>query len=97
MFRHIFPKIRIVKFANSLPQLRAETSWKHEETVLIYHKKTGDGRTADHKVFHEENESRLQHRYGVVVQDLFSYWIQCNFAKNKTAQETIKTLQKSCR
>ena len=31
---------------------------------------------ADHKVSSEDNESRLQHRHGVVVQDVYSCWIQ---------------------
>ena len=32
--------------------------------------------TADHKVLNEENESRLHHRYAVVVQELAAQWIQ---------------------
>ena len=36
--------------------------------------KNGDAFTADLKVLSDENESGLQHRYAVVVQDLSSCW-----------------------
>ena len=32
--------------------------------------------TADHKVLNEEQESRLLHKYAVVVHDLATQWIQ---------------------
>ena len=32
--------------------------------------------TADHKVLSEESESRKNHRYAVVVQDLATQWLQ---------------------
>ena len=38
--------------------------------------KCGDFMTADHKVLNEEGESRNNHRYAVVVQDLATQWIQ---------------------
>ena len=57
----------------------------------------GDAMTADHKVLSEENESRLQHRYAAVVEDLYSYWIQRNPTINKIAQEMVKYVCKlSC-
>ena len=34
----------------------------------------GDTLEADHKVLDEESESRLHHRYAVVVQDLAAQW-----------------------
>ena len=37
--------------------------------------KLGDAMTADGEVLKEENESRLQHRHTVLVQDRYSYWI----------------------
>ena len=54
MFSHIFPTIRIVKFASSqrLPQLRAGTARKHEEPVFLNRKK-GDPAAADQKVLNE--------------------------------------------
>ena len=36
----------------------------------------GDLVSADHKVLSEESESRNNHRYAVVVQDLATQWIQ---------------------
>ena len=54
----------------------------------------GDLITADHKVVNEGGESRNNHRYAVVVQDLATQWIQAYPCKNKTSQETQRSLQK---
>ena len=56
--------------------------------------KFGDLTTADHKVLNEEGESRNNHWYDVVVQDLATQWIQSNPCKTKTSQETEKSLRK---
>ena len=48
----------------------------------------GDLITADHKVFSDNCESRNNHRYAVVVQDLATHWIQSYPCKTKTSQET---------
>ena len=45
--------------------------------------KFGDLLAADHKVLNEEGESRNNHRYAVVVQDLATQWIQSCPCKNK--------------
>ena len=50
--------------------------------------------TADHKVLNEEGESRNNHRYAVVIQDLATQWIQSYPCKAKTSQETEKGLRK---
>ena len=50
--------------------------------------------TADHKVLSENCESRNNHRYAVVIQDLATQWIQAYPCKNKTSQETLRSLQK---
>ena len=55
----------------------------------------GDLITADHKVLCEKCESRNDHRYAVVVQDLATQWIQSYPCKNKTSQETRRILQKN--
>ena len=47
--------------------------------------------TGDHKVLSEESESRTNHRYAVVVQDLATQWLQ---SKTKTSLETKKNLMK---
>ena len=54
----------------------------------------GDLITADHKVQSDNCESRNNHRYAVVVQDLATQWIQAYPCKNKTSQETQRSLQK---
>ena len=57
-------------------------------------KKFGDLITADHKVLSEGCESRNNHRYSVVVQDLATQWIQSYPRKTKTSQETERSLRK---
>ena len=54
----------------------------------------GDLITADHKGLGDNCESRNNHRYAVVVQDLATQWIQAYPCKNKTSQETQRSLQK---
>ena len=54
----------------------------------------GDLITADHKVLSDNCESRNNHRYAVVVQDLATQWIQAYSSKTKTSQETQRSLQK---
>ena len=54
----------------------------------------GDLITADHKVLSDNCESRNNHRYAVVVQDLATQWIQGVSVQNKTSQETQRSLQK---
>ena len=54
----------------------------------------GDLVTADHKVLSDNCESRNNHRYAVVVQDLATQWIQAYPCKNKTSQETQRSVQK---
>ena len=50
--------------------------------------------TADHKVLSDNCESRNNHRYAVVVQDLATQSIQAYPCKTKTSQETQRSLQK---
>ena len=53
----------------------------------------GDLITADHKVLSDNCESRNNHRYAVVVQDLATQWIQSYPCKTKTSQEKQRSLQ----
>ena len=53
----------------------------------------GDLISADHKVLSDNCESRNNHRYAVVVQDLATQWIQAYPCK-KTSQETQGSLQR---
>ena len=50
--------------------------------------------TADHKVLSEGCESRHNHRYAVVVQDVAIQWIQSYQCKATISQETQKSFQK---
>ena len=50
--------------------------------------------TADQKVLSDNCESRNNHRYAVVVQDLATQWIQACRCKTKTSQETQRSSQK---
>ena len=54
----------------------------------------GDLIAADHKVLSEGCESRNNHRYANVVQDLATQCIQSYPCKTKTSQETQRSLQK---
>ena len=51
----------------------------------------GDFITADHKVPSEESESRNNHRYAVVVQDLATQWLQSYPCKTKTSRRPRRT------
>ena len=62
--------------------------------VVLRAENFGDLITADHKVLSEGCESRDNHRYAVVVQNLATQWIQSYPCKTKTSQETQRSLQK---
>ena len=61
-------------------------------TVVPRAEHFGDLITADHRVLGEGCESRNNHRYAVVVQDLATQWSQSYPCKTKTSQETEKNL-----
>ena len=42
----------------------------------------------------KDSESRNNHRYAIMVQDLATQWIQANSCKTETSQETQRSLQK---
>ena len=50
--------------------------------------------TADQKVVSEESESRNNHRFAVMVQNLATQWLQSYPCETKTSQETQKSLVK---
>ena len=54
----------------------------------------GDLIAADHKVLSDNCESRYNHRYAVVVQDLATQWIHSYPCKTETSQETQRSLKK---
>ena len=56
-------------------------------TVVPRAENVGDLITADHKILSEGSESRTNHRYAVMVQDLATQWLQSYPCKTKTSQE----------
>ena len=69
-----------------------KTHWRSR--VVPRAENFGDLIPADRKVLSEGCESRNNHRYAVVVQDLAAQWIQSYPCKTKTSQETQRSLQK---
>ena len=67
---------------------------KRTGTVVSRAEKIGDLITAHHKVPNDNCESRNNHRYAVLVQDLAAQWLQSYLCTTKTSQETQKSLQK---
>ena len=63
-----------------------KTHWRSRTSC----RKFDDLITADHKVLNEEGESRNNHRYAVVVQDLATQWIQSYPCKTKTSQRSLQ-------
>ena len=63
-------------------------------TIVPRAENVGDLITADHKVLSEGRESRNNHRYAVVVQDLATLWIQSYPCKTKTSQGNSEELAK---
>ena len=62
-------------------------------TELRVAERVGDLITVDHKIVNEEQESRLHHRYVVVVQALPTQWIQSHPRKTRSAPETQRNLR----
>ena len=62
--------------------------------AVLRAEKFGELITADHKVPDEESESRNNHRYAVVAQDLGTQWIQSYPCETKTSCETERSLRK---
>ena len=77
-----FPKDRNCEIFKRTKITRAPCRRRNGEAVLRA-EKFGDLVTADHKVLSDGCESRNNHRYAVVVQDLATQWIQSYPCKNK--------------
>ena len=89
-----FPKDRNCEICKRTKITRAPCRRRNGEAVPRA-ANFGDLITADHKVLSDNCESRNNHRYAVVVQDLATQWIQTYPCKNKTSQETQRSLQSS--
>ena len=92
VFSH-FPEDRNCEICQRTKITRAPCRRRNDGAVLRA-EKFGDLITADHKVLSDNCESRNNHRYAVVVQDLATQWIQSYSCKTKTSQETQRSLQK---
>ena len=88
-----FPKDRNCEICKRTKIARAPCRRRKGEAVPRADK-FGDFITADHKVLGDTCESRNNHRYAVVVQDLATQWIQAYPCKTNTSQETQRSLQK---
>ena len=88
-----FPKDRNCEICKRTKIKRAPCRRRNGEAVPRA-EKFGDLITTDHKVLSDNCESRNNHRYAVVVQDLATQWIQAYLCKTKTSQETQRSLQK---
>ena len=88
-----FPKDRNCEICKRTKITRAPCRRRNGEAVPRA-EKFDDLITADHKVLSEGCESRNNHRYAIVVQDLATQWIQAYPWKHKTSQETQRSLQK---
>ena len=88
-----FPKDRNCEICKRTKITRAPCRRRNGEAVPRA-ANFGDLITADHRVLSDNCESRNNHRYAVVVQDLATQWIQSHPCKNKTSQETQSSLQK---
>ena len=81
------PKLRVSRTKLQFPVQRQGGAVPRAENF-------GDLITADHKVLSDNCESRNNHRYAIVVQDLATQCIQAYPCKTKTSQETQRSLQK---
>ena len=88
-----FPKDRNCEICQRTTITRAPCR-RRKGGVVPREENCGDLTTADDKVLSEICESRNNHRYAVVVQELATQWIQAYSCKNKTSQETQRSLQK---
>ena len=88
-----FPKDRNCEICKRTKFTRAPCRRRNGEAVPRA-ANFGDLITADHKVLSDNCESRNNHRYAVVVQDLATQWIQAYPCKDKSSKETQRSLQK---
>ena len=88
-----FPEDRNCEISKRTKITRAPCRRRNGEAVPRV-EKFGDLITADHKVLCDNCESRNNHRFAVVVQDLATKWMQAYPCRTKTSQQTQRSLQK---
>ena len=92
IFTH-FPKDRNCHICLKTEKTKASCR-RRTGTVVPRAEHFGGLITADHKILSEGCESRHNHRYAVVVQDLATQWLQSYPCKTKTSQETERSVQR---
>ena len=92
IFTH-FPKDRNCEICHRTKITRAPCR-RRIGGVVPRAENVGDSISADHKILSDGRESRNNHRYAIVVQDLATQWIQSCPCKTKTSQEIERSLQK---
>ena len=91
-----FPKDRICEICKRTKITRAPCRRRKGEAVPRADN-FGDLITADHKVLSDTCESRNNHRYAVVVQDLTTHWIQAYpCKKTKLHKKPREACKSSC-
>ena len=88
-----FPKDRNCEICQRRKITRAPCRRRNGGAVLAA-ENFGELIIADHKVLSEICESRNNHRYAIVVQDLATQWIQSYPCKNKNLPGNTKELAK---
>ena len=88
-----FPKVRNCEICQRTKITRAPCR-RRIGGAVPHAENFGELIKADHKVLSEGCESRNNHRYAIVVQDLATQWIQSYLCKTKTSQETQRSFQK---
>ena len=94
MFILISQKTEIARSVNG-PKLQGPRCRRRNGEAVPRAVNFGDLITADHKVLSDNYESRNNHRYAVVVQDLTTQWIQAYPCKNKTSQDPKEACKSS--
>ena len=92
VFSHTSRRTETAKYAKA-PKTRAICR-KRTGNPVLRAEKIGDLITEDHKVLRDECESRNNHRYAVVVQDLATQSLQSYPCKTKNSQETERSSRK---
>ena len=92
MFILISPKDRNCEICKRTKITRAPCRRRNGEAVPRA-ENFGDLKTADHKVLSDNCESRNNHRYAIVVQDLATQWVQAYPCKTKTQRSLQKFLE----
>ena len=92
--RALHPNIHISGSWCGRPKITRASCRRRADAVMPRAEHFGDLITADDKVLSEESESRNNHRYAVVVQDLATQWLQSYPCETKTSQESQKGLTK---